>query len=291
MRQLLVHCSSHRREAVIPCQSRDFDPRPVDDSFVTPSGCGRHCATPFLRRVRCRAGAQTLKKSSFRTVLFSVLVASSEASDWPPIALGDGITQWADSLLQGRERGIRVPLPAAQYDLHVFLKYMAVGTSVYVRAPGPPRGSRGYAPMVADGWVCSLLHAVHQMLSLLPCTFVCLLKQWRGPKCRKSGHLAADTTKSSGSLHSLQMTPSHRSTWREIPGSLWADIAAACPQSWEFCGDDQIHWRGNHRHSVNGIQGQRPENRARQRLLLKGCGICWLNFFTFGPFVGFGLRK
>ena len=58
--------------------------------------------------------------------------------------------------------------------------------------------------------------------------------QWGGPKCRKSGHLAADTTKSSGSLRSLQMTPSHRATCRESPGSLWA--GAACPQSWEFSG-------------------------------------------------------
>ena len=47
---------------------------------------------------------------------------------------------------------------------YTFLKYMAADTSVYVSAPGP--GSRGYAPMGADGWDCSLLNAVYQMLSL-----------------------------------------------------------------------------------------------------------------------------
>ena len=38
------------------------------------------------------------------------------------------------------------------------------------KRPWSLRGSRGYAPMGADGWVCSLRYAVHQMLSLLPCT-------------------------------------------------------------------------------------------------------------------------
>ena len=41
------------------------------------------------------------------------------------------------------------------------------------------------------------------------------------PKCRESGRLAADTTKSSGSLHSFQTTPSHRTT---------------CRDTWEACG-------------------------------------------------------
>ena len=36
--------------------------------------------------------------------------------------------------------------------------------------PWSLQGSRGCAPMGADGWVCSLLHAAHQILSLLPCT-------------------------------------------------------------------------------------------------------------------------
>ena len=69
LRQLLVHdqdrCgngSPHRRQAAIPSRSRDFDPRRVDSIFVTPSGCGRHCVTPFLRRVRRRSGSQTLQK-------------------------------------------------------------------------------------------------------------------------------------------------------------------------------------------------------------------------------------
>ena len=36
--------------------------RLVDYSLFSPSGCGCHCATPFLRRVRCRSGSQTLQK-------------------------------------------------------------------------------------------------------------------------------------------------------------------------------------------------------------------------------------
>ena len=55
----MVTVPSHRRQAAIPSRSRDLDPRRVDCSFVTPSGCGCHCATPFLRRVRCRSGSQT----------------------------------------------------------------------------------------------------------------------------------------------------------------------------------------------------------------------------------------
>ena len=39
----------------------------------------------------------------------------SESSDWQPMALGDGTPEWADSLFQGRVRGLRVPLPPAQY--------------------------------------------------------------------------------------------------------------------------------------------------------------------------------
>ena len=38
------------------------------------------------------------------------------------------------------------------------------------KRPWSFRGHRGYAPMVADGWVCRLLCAVHQTLSLGPCT-------------------------------------------------------------------------------------------------------------------------
>ena len=41
---------------------------------------------------------------------------------------------------------------------------------VLLKRPWSLRGSRGYAPMGAHGWVCSLLYAVHQMLSLVPCT-------------------------------------------------------------------------------------------------------------------------
>ena len=89
---------------------------------VTPSGCGCHCATPFLRRVRCRSGSQTLQKrqrlfpycSLFSTFLrlsprdalhrFTALsghwpfAGDSEAPDWQPMALRDGTPEWADSL-------------------------------------------------------------------------------------------------------------------------------------------------------------------------------------------------
>ena len=36
--------------------------RLIDYSLFSPSGCGCHCATPFLRRVQCRSGSQTLQK-------------------------------------------------------------------------------------------------------------------------------------------------------------------------------------------------------------------------------------
>ena len=55
LRQLLVHeqdrrghGSSYGRQAAIPSRCRDFDPRRFIFFFVTPSGCGRHCVTPFL---------------------------------------------------------------------------------------------------------------------------------------------------------------------------------------------------------------------------------------------------
>ena len=97
--------------------------------------------------------------------------------------------------------------------------------------------------------------------------FLCLVRVLRttlerAQNVESQGRLAADTTKSSGSLHSLQTTPSHRTTCQESPRSLWADIGAACPQSWEFSGDVLIHLRGNPRNSVNGIKGQRPKNRT-----------------------------
>ena len=41
---------------------------------------------------------------------------------------------------------------------------------VLLKRPWSLRGSRGYAPMGADGGVCSLLYDVHQMLSHDPCT-------------------------------------------------------------------------------------------------------------------------
>ena len=98
--------------------------------------------------------------------------------------------------------------------------------------------------------------------------FMCLLRVLRpdneeGPKNVESQAVwLSGSLMSSGSLHSLQTTPSHRATCPESPGSLWADIGAACPQSWEFSGYDRIHLRGNPQNSVNGIKGQRPKNRA-----------------------------
>ena len=53
--------------------------------------------------------------------------------------------------------------------------------------------------------------------------------RWGGPKCRESGRLAADTTKSSGSLHFPDDTESQNHLPENL-GSLWADIGAACPQ-------------------------------------------------------------
>ena len=37
-------------------------------------------------------------------------------------------------------------------------------------APLVPSGIEGIRPDGTDGWVCSLAYAVHQMLSLVPCT-------------------------------------------------------------------------------------------------------------------------
>ena len=49
----------------------------------------------------------------------------------------------------------------------VFFEVMAIDTLMFSSAPGP-FGDRGGTPrwgLMADGWVCSLLYAVHQMLS------------------------------------------------------------------------------------------------------------------------------
>ena len=54
--------------------------------------------------------------------------------------------------------------------VRVFLEYMDKVALKFSRAPDPARGRGGYAPMGADGWVCRLLRAVHQTLSLGPCT-------------------------------------------------------------------------------------------------------------------------
>ena len=71
------------------------------------------------------------------------------------------------------------------------------------------------------------------------------------------------------------------------PGSLWADIGAACPQSWEFSGDEKIRLRGNSRNSVNGIKGPRPKNRASMESGIQ-CHVPPLhNVFFGGTFLTF----
>ena len=118
---------------------------------VTPSGCGRHCAQ-FLRRVRCRSGSHTLKRETtalsvlffFQYLLglfprdalhrFTALSGhwpfpgDSEASDWQPMALRDG--SGLTAFFQGRVRGLRVPLLAAQYE---FVGFPVAVSSVYTR--------------------------------------------------------------------------------------------------------------------------------------------------------------
>ena len=44
------------------------------------------------------------------------------------MALRDGTPDWTDRLFQGRVRGFRFPLPAAQYEIHGFLEAVS---SVY----------------------------------------------------------------------------------------------------------------------------------------------------------------
>ena len=74
-----------------------------------------------------------------------------------------------------------VPLRAGEWIWTGFLLFFyAMGTRSHgvpshsrddvSKRPWSFRGSRGYAPMGAHGWVCRLLYAVHQMLSLVPCT-------------------------------------------------------------------------------------------------------------------------
>ena len=40
---------------------------------------------------------------------------------WSLFSFRDGVTGWADSLFQGRSRGLRVPLPAAAYEFDWFV--------------------------------------------------------------------------------------------------------------------------------------------------------------------------
>ena len=93
----------------------------------------------------------------------------------------------------------------------------------------------------------------------------------RAQKCRESGCLAADTAKSTGCLHSFQDDTESQNHLPGNRGSLWADIGAAWPQSWEFSGDDRFHVRGIPGNPVNGIKGQRPENRTRSAFLFFFC--------------------
>ena len=100
--------------------------RLVDYSLFSPSGCGCHCATPFLRRVRCRCGSQTKKQWLFPYCsLSSVLLrpiprdafhrftalsghwpfaGDIEASDCQPMPLRVGIPESAYSIFKKRSR-------------------------------------------------------------------------------------------------------------------------------------------------------------------------------------------
>ena len=66
----------------------------------------------------------------------------------------------------------------------VSVGYVATVALKYSRAPTRKR-SRGYAPMWAHGWNRSLLYAVHQTLSLVPCTVTV-----RGPAGHNRGRVA-----------------------------------------------------------------------------------------------------
>ena len=118
---------------------------------VTPSGCLRHPifttgSTPFWL-------AEAEKVTTALSVLFSFqyflrlcprdalhrftalssywpFAGDSEASDWQPVALGVGTPEWADSLFQGRVRGLRVPLPAALYE---FVGFLEAVSSLFTR--------------------------------------------------------------------------------------------------------------------------------------------------------------
>ena len=54
----------------------------------------------------------------------------SEASGCQPMPLRVGTPEWADSLFQGRVRGLRFSLPAAQYEFDGFLEAVS---SVFTR--------------------------------------------------------------------------------------------------------------------------------------------------------------
>ena len=128
--------------------------RLVDYSLFSPSGCGCHCATPFLRRVQCRSGSQTLQErqrlfpycSLFSTFLrlcphdalhhFTALsghwpfARDSEVSDCQPMPLRVGTREWAYLLFLRRDRVLCVPLHPSQYEFDGFRESVS---SVYTR--------------------------------------------------------------------------------------------------------------------------------------------------------------
>ena len=145
LRQLLVHeqdrCghgSSPSRQAAIPLRSRDFDPGTRRHAFGLWASLRHPIFTtgsmPFWL-------ADAEKETTALSVLFSFryllrlfprnalhtalsghwpFAGDSEAPDWQPMALRIGTPEWADSLFQGRDRGLRVALSAAQYEFDGF---------------------------------------------------------------------------------------------------------------------------------------------------------------------------
>ena len=88
------------------------------DSSITASSRRRLCPRDALHRFTALSGDWPF-------------AGDSEASDWQPMALGDGTPEWADSLFWGRDRGLRVPpCPPAQYD---FVGFPEAVSSVYTR--------------------------------------------------------------------------------------------------------------------------------------------------------------
>ena len=107
-----------------------------------------------------RRGAFSLLQSCCGNCCTIAIVSALEVK-FPvsPVSLRDGEFLWT-GLFFMQWRGL------LGLWLQVFLEYTATDAFTYSKHPWSHRGSRGYAPMGADSWDCSLLCAVYQMLSL-----------------------------------------------------------------------------------------------------------------------------